>query len=206
MKIEKAKLLIVEGRDEEFFFGALLEKHLQKQDVQVLGVGGKQQIADNLQALVRDPRYPEVETIAVVRDADAAKPDSRVPAAQSAWDSVTGAMHKAGIPVPDEHGKFASGPPRSGVFILPDGQADGMLETLCIAAIAHQPAYKCVEAYFECLEKLDIRQKTRAKAWAYAYLASCEEAGKRLGEAAQAGYWPWQAPAFGSIKAFLAQM
>ncbi len=206
IRVEKRKLLIVEGRDEELFFGAMLKEHLERDDVQVMGIGGKTLIADNLQALIRDPRYPEVETIAVIRDANTTPDASQVRAARSAWQSVTSAMQNAAIPTSDEHGKFAPGPPRSGIFILPDGQQDGMLETLCKRAIHGQPVSGCLERYFECLSKHEIRQKNADKAWVHAYLASCKEPDKRLGEAAQAGYWAWNAPAFRTIIAFIAAM
>lgn len=203
LRIDRKRLLIVEGRDEELFFVALLEGHLGRTDVQVLGVGGKTQIARNLQALVRDPGYGALEAIAIVRDADLTAAECSEPAARGAWKSVTDAMARARIPVPSQHAVFVQSTPRTGVFILPDGQHDGMLETLCVKSIEEEPAYSCLQRYFDCLTEQGIPQKRRDKGLAHAYLASRPEPDKRVGEAAQAGYWPWESPAFASVIAFL---
>ena len=45
--------------------------------------------------------------------------------------------------------------------------------------------------------------KDMAKAEVHAFLASREEPDKRLGEAAEAGYWPLGDPAFGHLKNFV---
>ncbi len=42
-----------------------------------------------------------------------------------------------------------------------------------------------------------------AKARVHAWLASQIEPDKRLGEAAKAGYWPWDSPGFDRLKQFL---
>ena len=199
-QIEQTRLLIVEGRDEEFLFAAMLEQHLARQDIQVMGIGGKTRLADNLRALVKAPGFSSVEAIAIVRDADKTPGDSSVPAARSAWDSVIAALNGVDLPVPSTHGAFSPGTPRTAVFILPDGEHDGMLETLCLRAVADsRDAWPCVERYFRCLEEKGIRQKNPDKARAHAYLASCEEPDRRVGEAGQAGYWPWDAAAFAPV-------
>jgi len=205
VEIDAPKLLIVEGRDEELFFGALLRDHLGRDDVQVLPIGGKTLLRDNLQALIRDPRFSEVEAIGVIRDADVTPPGSDVPAAERAWESVSSALRDAAIPVPAGHAAFSTGSPRAGIFIVPDGRNDGMLESLCLAAVGEQPEYSCVDDYFDCLATHAIRPNNVDKARVHAYLASRIEPDRRLGEAAQAGYWPWESTAFAPLVKFVRQ-
>lgn len=52
IQITKPKLLIVEGKDEEGFFSAAMSQHLSITDVQVLPIGGKQNLYGNLKALM----------------------------------------------------------------------------------------------------------------------------------------------------------
>jgi hypothetical protein len=88
IQIKQTKLLIVEGRDEENFFGAALASYLGIADIQVLGIGGKTLLTANLKALKNDPAFPTVQSLAVVRDADLTPAGSTVAAATSACASV----------------------------------------------------------------------------------------------------------------------
>lgn len=204
-KIEKAKLIVVEGRDEEFFFDALLV-HLNRDDVQVLPIGGKTMLGDNLQALILDPRFPNVDALIVVRDADSTPPNSNVSAFKRAWESVSAALQNAALPVPVEHATLSADSPRTGIFIMPDGQNDGMLESLCLTSVSDQPEYPCVVEYFQCLAKHSVQPNNLDKGRAHAYLASRVEPDKRVGEAAQAGYWPWKSDTFLPLVDFVKQM
>ena len=67
--IESPCVLVVEGKDEEKFFAALLS-HMQVNTVQVIGIGGKTNLTPNLKGLVRTPSFGRVERLGVVRDAD----------------------------------------------------------------------------------------------------------------------------------------
>jgi hypothetical protein len=68
--IQKSKLLIVEGRDEEMLFKAALADYLGLNDIQILPIGGKTLLTPNLAGLVNDPRFSSVQSLAVLRDAD----------------------------------------------------------------------------------------------------------------------------------------
>jgi hypothetical protein len=144
-RIEKKKLLIVEGRDEENFFQAVFNRHLHRNDVQVLGVGGKTKLTENLRVLVNDAAFPDVEALGIVRDADETPVGSSIVAAQSALESVKYSLENAGLPTSALHSEFAVGTPRIGVFVVPDGLQDGMLETLCVSSIMNHPEYACIE-------------------------------------------------------------
>ena len=212
VSIAKTKLLLGEGKDEELFFRAML-KHLGREDVQVLSAGGKTGLSAALGVLMSDPKWPDVESLLIVRDADFSDDRSRESAASSAWKSVTNELRKRGLPVPDNHGQLAGrgeavapAALRVGIFILPDGVSDGMLEDLCLDAVSGDPVKPCLDAYLRCVEEKQgaIVRNLLPKARAHAFLASRSTPDKRVGEAAQAGYWPWEAPAFAPLLAFVA--
>lgn len=93
---------------------------------------------------------------------------------------------------------------RTAIFILPDAQTPGMLEDLCLRAVADDPVMPCVQEFFDCIQRrCDTSPGTMPKAKTHAFLASRERPGLRLGEAAMKGYWPWADPAFDEVRRFL---
>jgi hypothetical protein len=92
VKIEQPNVLVVEGREEELFFGALI-KHLGLRNIQTIPIGGKGQLRPKLKALAASPRFSEVISLGIVRDANA-DPDA-------AFQSVRDALQTVGLPAPD---------------------------------------------------------------------------------------------------------
>jgi hypothetical protein len=193
--LSKPKLLIGEGKEEVDFFTAFLT-HLNISNVQVEQYRGKQGLASYLKTLVVRPGYLNVVSLGITRDADNS--------AQSAFQSVCGSLQRASLPVPSQPGEVVGDNPQVSVMILPDGQNKGMLEDLCLAAVEADPVLQCVDEYFNCVYTTVGREPNNiAKARVHAWLASQIEPDKRLGEAAKAGYWPWDSPGFDRLKQFL---
>ncbi|MEW6716045.1 MAG: DUF3226 domain-containing protein [Chloroflexota bacterium] len=195
VEIEQPNVLVVEGREEELFFGAFIQ-HLRLQNIQTMPISGKEQLRRNLKALVASPGFSEVISLGVVRDANADP--------GAAFQSVHDALQAVNLPAPELPLVPVGERPRVAVLILPEVGMPGMLEDLCLRAIVQDPAMLCVEQYFECLqqEELPLPDNT-SKAKVQVFLASRRKAGLRLGEAAQAGYWPWEAKTFEQVKDFL---
>lgn len=194
-RIDRSKLLLGEGVDEVRFFESLF-RHLGLTDVQVADTGGKDNMRAVLKTLPRLPRFPQLTSLGVARDADSD--------AAAAFQSVCDSLKRAGLDSPGVAGGSANGPPRVSVFILPDCKSKGMLETLCFQSIAGDTAIKCVDQYFECVKQAANRAPSNMdKARVHAWLASQVQPDKRLGEAAEARLWPWEDPAFNKLKAFL---
>jgi hypothetical protein len=193
--LSKPKLLIGEGKEEVDFFTAFLT-HLNITDVQVEQYGGKQELPSYLRTLAVRPGYLNVVSLGITRDAD----DS----AQSAFQSVCSSLNRASLPVPSKPGEIVGDSPQVSIMILPDGQNSGMLEDLFLTAIETDPVLPCVDEYFDCVYRTSGRKPNNmAKARVHTWLASQLEPDKRLGEAAKAGYLPWDSPGFDSLKQFL---
>jgi hypothetical protein len=203
LRIERQKLLVVEGRDEERFFNAAFNNYLGLTDIQVMPIGGKTKLSASLAALIRDPKFQSVASLAIIRDADATDLDASTSAASKSLVSVSSSLSLSGLRGPSAHGEFADGDPRVGIFIVPNGIDDGMLETLCLASVSAGPEFECVNRYFECLQVHQIVPTHHHKARAHAWLASQPKPGLRVGEAADAGYWPWDSPVFSALWSFI---
>jgi hypothetical protein len=195
LKISKPKLLIVEGRDEECFFCALIE-HLGKNDIQVAGIGGKDKLRMNLKGLIKDPGFSKVGSLGIVRDADTDP--------TAAFQSVRESLRACMLPSPKKPLNPAKGVPRVAVMIIPPHKQQGALEDLCLEAIAEDSALICVDQYFACLDQQKIDQpKSLSKAKVRVFLASREDPTLPLGISAQKGYWPLDSKAFSTVKDFL---
>jgi len=195
--INNPKMLIGEGSEEVYFFRALLQ-HLQITNIQIEQYGGKNNLRNFLDTLILRPGFVNVEAIAITRDAD----DS----ATSAFQSVISALQHARLPEPNATHSFTASQPRIGVFILPDGQQNGMLEDLCLASVVADIAMPCVDEFFRCVANNGRMPGNMSKAKTYAWLSSQAEPDKRLGQAALAGYWDFSHSAFDALNQFLLQL
>lgn len=196
-QLSKPKLLIGEGSEEVLFFHAFLN-HLNITDIQVENYGGKQGLGNYLKTLHLRPGYSEVVSLGITRDADES--------ANNAFNSVCGFLKNGKLPVPNHPKQIIGESPQVSVLILPDYQNNGMLEDVCLEAVKTDPAIQCVDDYFKCVYSTVGRKpknKDIAKARLRVWLASQIAPDKRLGEAAQAGYFTWDSPAFDGLKLFL---
>lgn len=192
------RLLLGEGKEERVFFTSLLQA-IGVPGIQVMSYDGKAKLRDSLNAVKVVSGFANLEVLAVTRDADAD--------ADAAFESVKSALVNAGLPCPSSPGGFSFGHPRVGVLILPPGESHGMLEDLCLASVASDAAMPCVDEFMKCVQERASRTSGNpAKARIHAWLASLETPDRRLGEAAQAGCWPWDSPAFAPLRAFIQQV
>ena len=195
--ITALKHLLVEGRDQVAFFRAFLER-LEIDDVQIHDFGGVNDLTDFLEIFVALEEFEGgVASIGIVRDAE------RRPA-QSALQSVQGSLRRVGLPVPQRLNQPSEGYPTVNVFVLPDNQSAGMLETLLCRTFADTPLDKCIDQFFDCVAAdtgAPIHRPEKARA--HAYIAVQRDPLVSVWVAAQRGYWNLDHPAFNQIRAFL---
>lgn len=192
IKIVKPNLLVVEGHDDAFFFEALV-KHLNLENIQILPIGGKTKLRENLKLLTISPDFSDVSSVAIVRDADNNP--------TGAFRSVHDALEYANLPSPQRPFELHGRDPRVLVMILPEEEKTGSLEDLCLSSVENDAIIYCVDQHFQCLKEQEIAlPRSIEKAKVQVFLGSKEESGKRLGEAAQAGYWPLDSDAFTQIR------
>ena len=204
--IQQPKLLIVEGNHERDFFEAWLLA-LGLRDIQVLPIGGKTRLRENLVALVKQYLFPTVTSLVVVRDAD----DN--PA--GAFQSVCDALLNARLPTPDEALTLTIGTtPTVGIAVMPATDRTGALEELLLdAAIADPLAASAQQFITDAVAVLDATghraappEHRRGKARVHAYLATFEEPDKDPGKAALAGVWDFNHAALAPLLQLLQRM
>jgi hypothetical protein len=197
--ITYSKVLLVEGMTPFQFFKALLQHLGLLDEIEIRNFGGVTDFSVYLETLLATPGFPQVTSLGIVRDAE----DD----AASAFNSVCTSANRVGLDTPANPLVTTDGNPSVSIFILPDCDAPGMIETLCMQALTEDPAVPCVSQYFECLRQEGVPMSAPiAKARVQAFLASRERPGLQLGEAAHAGHIPWNHAAFDNLKGFLRAM
>ncbi len=195
--IQSPKQLLVEGRDAEAFFHPFLES-MGVSGVQIQNYGGIDELAPFLKQFVLSPQYRHlpVVSIGIIRDAE------RNP--QDAFRSVCSALRGAGLPVPSKPLALAAGLPQTCVYILPDEESQGMIETLLLRAVSDDPAFECVDEYLECVvQATGVEPRPRDKARFLTFLASRPNIKPLTGYAARAGYLNFSSPAYDRLKEFI---
>ena len=200
--IETPAQLLVEGRTAEIFFRELVEfLHLQSQ-IEVRDFGDIDNLTAYLETFTQLEKFIEkVTSLGIIRDAED-KP------AKSAFSSVCSSLKTVRIEPPENIGAVAQNTLKIGVFILPDCQNEGMLETLCLRSVSDQPAsLACIDGYFDCLEKNGIAlPKNKAKARTWTFLAAQNLSDPQVGRAAQAKIFPWNSDAFKPLREFISAL
>jgi len=199
--------LLVEGRTPEIFFRELVEQLglTARINVRTFGDVAKDTLQTYLEIFTQRAVFKEkVIKLGIVRDAEAN-------AAVGAFQSVCSALSGAKILTPSVIGQFTQSPLCVGVFILPDCNQPGMLETLCLEAAAECEANSptkllpCVDEFFRCVATATaFDNPTKARFAAYALARGVVD--PQLGRAAQKRIIPCEAKIFGPLVEFLRQL
>lgn len=206
-KINKSKLLLVEGRDEINFFTAFLS-HDNISDIQIIESKGKEQFPAELELIINDPDFDGVTSIGVVRDADESQ--------QSAVESIRFHLNRFGLPAPVAHCDFKNNDKINvGVFIAPGFSEKGMLESLILESLESHPVKIAAGEYIENLRGLLSPvnpqcqfnfPRNEAKSHMHAFLAGMEKFVPSCGMAAMKGYYDFTSPVFNEIRQFLTRI
>ena len=145
LKLSRQKQLLVEGRDAEAFFYPFIETLGLKDDIQIHNYGSITELGSFLKQFVLLPQYRSlpIASIGIIRDAENS--------AESALQSVQSALEKAELPLPHKVNTAVGENPQVSIFILPDGQQPGMIETLLLRAVENEPGFTCVDEYLKCI-------------------------------------------------------
>lgn len=196
----KPRLLLVEGQDDQRFFAALA-RSMAISNLQVVLLEGKSDYRTKVNGVVSISGFRNsVTSLGLVRDSDSNPSDT--------FQSMCDALEAAGLPRPSRPLIAVGSQPMVIVALLPSHSRPGELEDLCLESVAQDPATRCVQEYFGCLKAVGLPTPRKlSKAKVHAFLASREDnPGLRVGEAAEASYWPWSSPAFEDLKQFLTRL
>lgn len=202
-EIKTSKFLIVEGNDDRNFFQALVRR-LSIGDVGIEPYDGKDNLRSYLSGLVVRRGFEKVRSLGIVQDANGS--------AGSAFQRVQDCLDKENLPVPlapakryeaTDHETNGRKPPAISVFVLPDCENPGSLETLLYKTLDRE-IDQCITNFLKCAESvIGDEPKNETKARVFAYLATREKPRHSVGMAAKQGVWDFDHPAFCGLKDFV---
>ncbi|WP_214083918.1 DUF3226 domain-containing protein [Methanoculleus sp.] len=204
--IEKPIVLLVEGTDEEifceYFFKYLVKENKKWENlsnIQVIPYDGTSKLELTLQTVLAITGSERIQKIGIIRDAD----DD----ADRAFAAVKTAIENSNLLAPIEQFTPTLSNPSISVMIIPEN-GNGSFETLCLNSVCDDPAVKCVEHYFSCLEEHykdgRLPKPTNIfKAKVHAFLSSRKFPSVSVGGGTQKDYWILGHAAFKQLKRFL---
>jgi hypothetical protein len=195
--INKDKLLLVEGIDEQKLFESIFRKK-NISDIQIIPSGGVNNFKRIFKAITLTRGFDEVLSIGIVQDADN---DFK-----ARFDSICHTLTVSKLTAPTKTIEFTDSLPRIGIYIMPDCKSEGMLETLCIDSVKKTKEMKCVNLYFDCLKQYDIEIPNLPKSRAQVYLSSKNPLVKSVGIAANKGIWDFDSNGFKKLIDFIHQI
>ena len=198
MNIEKDKILVVEGKDEFNFFQRYFRVH-GVTDIQIMPIGGKTKLTENLGLLVNDDYFDSVSCVGIIRDAD----DDP----QAALTSVKYSIDHYGFTSPTNHLQRFGVDPSWIILILPDISQTGALEDTLLFSVQADCAMPFVNQFYSDLNANGCQFPSKLnKSKTLCFLSSRTVYCNYIGLAAQNNVWNMNSPAFANIHNIIGQM
>ncbi len=196
------KLILVEGPDDIWFFDALLaDLGAPVDEVQVIDYEGKSSIGRTLGPLLLDPAVlgGGVTAIAIIQDADGDIARARKNISDAcASVGLTGGSY-GGFSVSVSHPALSIG-----TFALPDGAANGDLDTLLFETLNGEPVSQHVEDYAMAAGFSAVHDAGKRKT--QAYLASQSPIARGAGMGASNGHFRIRHASVDQVRNFISAL
>lgn len=180
-EIERPKIVVCEGLEEERFLPRLLENCNAlrlSQDLQFFNCEGKTKLKSFLLSFTSFTGFYQVTSIGIVIDANR-EPKGVEPSFKKAQN----ALKSIKFPIPSSLGQpVESDGKKAGIWIMPDNQSNGELEDLCLEAAKQHSLMPCVKQLEDCILKTGWPPSKSAKSPLYTLLAWLDPPGRRLAE------------------------
>ena len=196
IQFEKEKVVIVEGKDDMYFFESLLEKS-EIDDIQVFCFKGKGDFKNKFQYISDISGFNKVKKVVAVLDADENYQNTK----QSIEDNINKIFKASNEPL-----TFSLDNPSVAYFIMPNNKDKGMMETLCIASQKDNPAMKQVNRFIGEVDSdnaIKEKPKNKDKAKAQAYLSVMPSIAYGMSYGVVKNYWDLDHPDFQKLIGFL---
>lgn len=180
-KYDGSRVLLTEGKNDCHVIASLCQQHQLPENFGLYDCGSDEKALKRLSALIAGAE--SMETIGIVLDAD--NPNLR-----AKWDALRDRLAKENYELPDNpdiEGTIITeeGKPKIGIWLMPDNNADGMLEDFC-RILVDEGKMKFAD---ECVDKAKQQgiatfiDSHRSKAVIHTFLAWQREPGMPLGTA-----------------------
>lgn len=214
--IEKERLLLVEGTDEEDFFEELFKlPNIDIDNIQIIKLGSKDELTTdefniNLMTAFKLTAKGK-KAIGVILDCDDNDIQAHINKVNTFVDKVkkheTKGTEKKIVSLERINSckKFTSQGTPLGLYVMPDCRSKGALETLCLKAVKDKKFMPCIEKFMECLKTINPDMKREHKREILAFLAAYSKSARqdRIGKYVKDGVFNMESDIFKDITDFL---
>lgn len=194
-EIQEEKVILTEGDDDKNFITKFLEFETID-GVQVISLGGQTKIRLTLPLFFTRGDFDIIRKLAIIRDADNNS--------ESKFKSTVDHIRNNNLIPPNSINSFSNEDPNVGIYIIAKpGYNYGMLEDLCLETVKDTEAMKCVEIFFECINKLPNGPENPSKSKCQAYRAALPISYPSVGVAALNRIWSFEHNALDDLRVFL---
>ncbi len=195
------RVLIVEGYSDLLFYAELLEVLGKHGQVFIKHFNGRSDLATKLETFLTPQLLASKQAFGIIVDADTN--------AQKTASELTKLLTRlTGQPV--AAGAWTNGKPSIGLFVTPDGNSDGEIETLVWRAWSADPVNahprKCIEEFVGCMSSAGLEARSPDKCFVSALLAIRNDEDPRLGPGARAKAFDFARPEFSRLNQFLSAL
>ncbi|MBT7616309.1 MAG: hypothetical protein HN590_03385 [Calditrichaeota bacterium] len=194
-------LILCEGKTDKDFFEILIHRNPElnsfKEEFQIEPFFGVDNFREYVTAIRVSPGLRNLKSILVVGDFD----DGR----RNRFDSFRNALSDFNLPSPDKLGKWTAGSLCVQIYLFPNNESIGMLESLCWDSIGNTDLRDCVSKYEECIEATGITIKNVDKMRMFSYIAAHSNS-CNVGVAAKYRIIDVKSEVFSDIKRVLMEM
>jgi hypothetical protein len=190
-RAEKARIILVEGKDDELVVRTISRQERLEDRIQVLTYAQSAKLIRFLDVLVRDSGFENVVRLGLTKDAD----DNVAGAIQSlqiAWQTTSQTLTQLARPVP-----------QCDWFVVPDNENPGRLEDLCLRSVTYPHILRLARVMYWCSTALVPYKMDREKSLVACYLSMMRQNGLQLGTGAQAGCFDLNSSAFTRLREFV---
>jgi len=192
-------VLIVEGYSDLVFYKEVLKLLGKDRSVFIKEMKGKSNLTTKLDAFITPQLLAEKTSVGVIVDADAN--------AQGTFTSIQTVLKDLTAQDISLPGVWTAGAPKVGVFITPDANSSGELETLVWRAWAanatNAQSKTCVENYIQCMKSIGHEAHSPDKGLVSALLAIRNDEDPRPGPGARENIFDLNHPEYSQLREFL---
>jgi len=192
------RVLVVEGYSDLLFYAELLESLGKHGGVFIKHFNGRSDLTAKLETFLTPQLLAAKQALGIIVDADT---DAQATSAQltQVLTRITGQVVAARA--------WTNGSPGIGLFVTPDGNSNGEIETLVWQAWSNDPANeqskRCIHAFATCMASAGFNSRSPDKGLVSALLAVRNDDDPRLGPGARAKVFDFARPEFLQLRQFL---
>ena len=191
------RVLLVEGPDDEHVVKHLCDRSGLPCNFSIVQKGGFSDLSRSIPVELVAPSRLALGVVVDANDDPAAR-----------WQAVRDRCERRGIALPshpDPEGVVVEGPPRVGVWLMPDNQNSGQLEDLVAAMIpAEDVVWSLAQDFVDRIPESE-RPRPEVKAQVHAWLAA-RAAARPMGSAIRTGHLDASSPAAISFVSWLERL